>query len=116
MVLTNVMPRYGTRDHQRLGMLLIALMALAVLMLIPDFAFAAFDGSFKPNTVTTSNVDNSFSAWWKVIAGWGLWLSMLGLVFCVLCLKSQGWYIPAVLIAIFMFGEMVVNAVKGVMA
>ena len=52
MVLTNVMPRYGTREHQRLGILLVALLVLAVCMLMPSAAFAAFDGTFKPDTAT----------------------------------------------------------------
>lgn len=115
MVLTNVMPRYGTREHQRLGLLLIALFAIAILMLMPEFAYAAFDGTFKPDTKTQTNVDTSFAAWWRFIAVPGMWLSLGGLVFTVLFMGSRGWYIPLALAAIFMFGEMTIKGVKALM-
>lgn len=61
MVLTNVLPRYGQREHQRLGILLVALLAFAVFMLMPSMAFA-FDGTFKPDSATQTNVGTSFAA------------------------------------------------------
>ncbi|HDS1721813.1 hypothetical protein NPS53_09890 [Pseudomonas putida] len=116
MVLTNVMPRYGTREHQRLGILLVALLVLAVCMLMPSAAFAAFDGTFKPDTATQTNVDTSFAAWWRFIAVPGLWLSLGGLVFTCLFMGMRGWYIPLALAGIFMFGEMAIKGVKTLMA
>lgn len=115
MVLTNVMPRYGTREHQRLGILLVAMLIVALIMLMPQMAFAAFDGSFKPDTATQTNVDSSFAAWWRFIAVPGLWLSLGGFVFSVLFLRMAGWYIPLALAAIFMFGEMAIKGVKALM-
>ncbi|MQT57895.1 hypothetical protein GHO41_11145 [Pseudomonas sp. FSL R10-0399] len=112
MVLTNVMPRYGQREHQRLGILLVALLAFAVFMLMPSMAFA-FDGTFKPDSATQTNVGTSFAAWWRFIAVPGLWLSLGGLVFTCLFMGMRGWYIPLALAGIFMFGEM---AIKGVMS
>lgn len=114
MVLTNVMPRYGTREHQRLGILLFAVLVLAVFMLMPSAAFA-FDGTFKPDTATQSNVDNSFAAWWRFIAVPGLWLSLGGLVFTCLFMGMRGWYVPLALAGIFMFGEMAIKGVKSLM-
>lgn len=115
MVLTNAMPRYGTREHQRLGILLVAMLIVAVFMLMPQMAFA-FDGSFKPDTETQTNVDSSFAAWWRFIAVPGLWLSLGGFVFSVLFLRMAGWYIPLALAAIFMFGEMAIKGVRTLMA
>lgn len=114
MVLTNVMPRYGTREHQRLGVMLIALLAIAILMLMPDLAMA-FDGSFKPNAETQTNVDSSFKAWWRFIAVPGMWLSLGALLFTVLFMGGRGWYIPLAIAGIFMFGEMFINGVKSLM-
>lgn len=114
MVLTNVLPRYGTREHQRLGTLLFALLVLALVMLLPSAAFA-FDGTFMPDTTTQSNVDNSFKAWWRFIAVPGLWLSLGGLVFTCLFMGMRGWYVPLALAGIFMFGEMAISGVKTLM-
>lgn len=114
LVLTNVMPTYGTREHQRLGLLLIALLAIAVCMLMPSAAYA-FDGTFKPDTGTQTNVKTSFAAWWRFVAVPGLWLSLGGLVFTCLFMGMRGWYIPLALAGIFMFGEMTINGVMSLM-
>src|SRR5690554_2691902 len=109
------MPRYGTREHQRLGLMLIALLAVAVLMLMPDFAMAAFDGSFKPNAETQTNVDSSFRAWWRFLAVPGMWFAFGALLFTVMFMGARGWYIPLAVAGIFMFGEMVIDGVKSLM-
>lgn len=115
MTLYNVMPRYGSREHQRLGMLLLALLATALLMLMPSLAHAAFDGSFKPDTAVQSNVDSSFRQWWRFFAVPGMWIGIIWLAVCVGCFGSRGWQVPLVLAAIFMFGEMFVDGVKKIM-
>lgn len=115
MVIQPAMPRYGTHEHKRLGMLLLATLVIAIAMLIPDLAFAAFTGSVTPSTTVGTNIDNSFKAWWKWIATPAFWVSMLWLAVCVLCFGSRGWQIPVILGVIFLFGEMVVNGLKALM-
>lgn len=116
MVLTNVMPRYGTLEHRRLGILLLALFVLAIFLVIPNNAYAAFDGTITIDQTTSDNVNTSFAALWKKFSIWGLWFSLLGLAISVGCMSSKGWHIPFLLAAIFMFGEMVVNGFKNLMA
>ncbi|MPQ69396.1 hypothetical protein [Pseudomonas sp. MWU12-2323] len=116
MVLTNVMPRYGTLEHRRLGILLLALFVLAIFLVIPDNAYAAFDGTIAIDQTTNDNVNNSFAALWKKFSIWGLWFSVFGLAISIGCMSSKGWHIPFLLTVIFMFGEMVVNGIKNIMA
>ncbi|MFL1449101.1 hypothetical protein ACI77O_11970 [Pseudomonas tritici] len=115
MTLTNFMPRYGTREHQRLGLLLFALFVAAVLMIAPSMAHAAFEGLAVPDTKLQSNVDTSFRAWWRFFAVPGLWISVIWLVICVACFGSKGWQVPLVIGAVFLFGEMFVDGVKKTM-
>lgn len=115
MDFSNVLPRYGTREHRQLGLLLVTLLAVAVLMLMPDFAFAAFDGTLKPDSKVGTNLDGSFRAWWKFIAKPGFWIAMIWLAVCVLAFSSRGWQLPLVLGAIFLFGEMVVDGFQSLM-
>lgn len=116
MDLTNIMPRYGTREYQRLGIMLFALFAISVSMLTPDIAYAVFDGNFQPNSATVNNTNSSLVAWWKVISVWGMWAALLALAFSVLCMGGRLWYVPFALALIFMFGETLVNGLKNLMA
>lgn len=115
MVIADILPRYGTPQHQRLGLMLIALFAFALMMLMPDLAFAAFDGTAKPSTEVGTNLDNSFKAWWKFLSTPLFWVSMFWLAVCVLAFSGRGWQTPAILACIFLFGEMVVDGFKSLM-
>jgi hypothetical protein len=115
MNITSYMPQYGTREHKQMGMFLLMLLMVAIATVLPDIANAATAGDFKPNGEIITNVDSSFRAWWKALAVPAFWLSLGGLVFCVLFLGSKGWYIPLALAAIFMFGTTLVDGVKGIM-
>jgi len=115
LVIANVLPRYGTLQHQRLGMMLLALLAISLLMLMPDLALAAFDGTAKPSTEVGTNLDGSFRAWWKFLSTPAFWVSMVWLAVCVLAFSSRGWQIPFVLAGIFLFGEMIVDGFKSLM-
>ncbi|KQW19842.1 MULTISPECIES: hypothetical protein [Pseudomonas] len=112
MVIANVLPRYGTLQHQRLGMMLIALFALSLLMLMPDMAFAAFDGTAKPSSQVGTNLDSSARAWWKFLSTPLFWVSMIWLAVCVLAFSGRGWQVPLILACIFLFGELVVDGFK----
>ncbi len=116
MDFSNVLPRWGTREHKQLGLLLVTLLVVAVLMLIPDLAFAAgFDGTAVPDAGVGKNLDTSFRAWWKFLAKPGFWIAMIWLAVCVLAFSSRGWQLPFVLGAIFLFGEMVVDGFQKLM-
>lgn len=84
MHMTSFMPRYGSLEYRRLGVILMAVLIMALAMLAPDLAHAAFDGKFGPDTTTVTNANSSFLAWWKAIAVWGLWISVAALVISVL--------------------------------
>lgn len=107
-----MMPRYGTQEHKRLGLLLLALLIFSIVMLMPDMAFAAFNGTAKPTTEVGSNLDNSFRAWWKFLATPAFWASLFWLAVSVFFFSGRGWLIPVVLGAIFLFGEMIVDGFK----
>lgn len=115
MVTADVLPRYGTLQHKRLGMMLVALLVFSLIMLMPDLALAAWDGTAKPSTSVGTNLDGSFRAWWKFLSTPFFWLSMFWLAVCVLGFSGRGWQIPAILAAIFLFGEMVVDGFKSLM-
>lgn len=115
MDLTDVMPRYGTLEYRRLGLLLLALFVIAIFLVIPDSAYA-FDGTVTIDQTTNDNLNTSFAALWKKFSIWGMWISFIGLAISVGCLSSKGWHIPFLLAAIFMFGEMVVNGFKNLMS
>lgn len=113
MVIANFMPRYGTQEHKRLGLLLLAVLAVSIIMLLPDLAFAAgFNGTAKPATEVGSNLDSSFRAWWKFFATPLFWASMFWLIVSVFFFSGRGWMIPVVTGAIFLFGEMIVDGFK----
>lgn len=115
MVIANVLPRYGTPQHHRLGLMLMALFAFSLLMLLPDFAFAAWDGTAKPSTTVGTNLDSSARAWWKFLSTPLFWVSMVWLAVCVLAFSGRGWQTPLILACIFLFGELVVDGFKGLM-
>lgn len=114
MVIANCLPRYGTQEHKRLGLLLLAVLAVSIIMLMPAVAFA-FDGSFKPNTQVGSNLDNSFRAWWKWLATPMVWVSLIWLIVSVAFFSGRGWILPVIIGGIFLFGEMVVDGFKSLM-
>ncbi|HBO7921052.1 TPA: hypothetical protein L6A07_31230 [Pseudomonas aeruginosa] len=114
MDLSNVLPRYGTREHRQLGLLLVMLLVVALLMLMPDFALA-FDGTIKPDEKVGTNLDSSARSWWHFLAKPGFWIAMIWLACCVLFFSSRGWQLPFVLGAIFLFGEMVVDGFQVLM-
>jgi len=114
--LSNVLPRYGTREHRQLGLLLVMLLVVALLMLMPDFALAAgFDGTIKPDEKVGTNLDSSARSWWRFLAKPGFWIAMIWLAGSVLFFSSRGWQVPFVLGAIFLFGEMVVDGFQALM-
>ncbi|HBO2935415.1 TPA: hypothetical protein L4R50_000411 [Pseudomonas aeruginosa] len=115
MDLSNVLPRYGTREHRQLGLLLVTLLVVALVMLMPDFAFAAFDGTIKPDEKVAGNLDSSGRSWWRFFAKPGFWIAMFWLAGSVLFFSSRGWQLPFVLGAIFLFGEMVVDGFQALM-
>lgn len=114
MDFSNVLPRYGTREHRQLGLLLVMLLVVALLMLMPELALA-FDGSIKPNDKVAGNLDSSGREWWRFLAKPGFWLAMFWLAGSVLFFSSRGWQLPFVLGAIFLFGEMVVDGFQALM-
>lgn len=115
MVIANFMPRYGTQEHKRLGLLLLALLAFSIIMLMPDIAFAAFDGTAKPAASVGTNLDGSFKAWWKFLATPMVWICMFWLVVSVAFFSGRGWIIPVIIGGIFLFGEMLVDGFKSLM-
>lgn len=115
MVIANLLPRYGTLQHQRLGMMLLALLAISILMLMPDLAFAGFDGTAKPDATVGKNLDGSFRAWWKFLSTPAFWGSMIWLAICVFAFGCRGWQMPLLLGGIFLFGEMIVDGFKSLM-
>lgn len=109
------MPRHGTQEHRRLGLVLLAVLLMAVALAIPEMAFAAFKGDFAPDQAMVDTTNKSFLAWWKAIAVWGLWISVAALVVSVLFLGGRMWYIPVGVALICLFGESFVNGVKTMM-
>lgn len=115
MHMTSFMPRYGSLEYRRLGVILMAVLIVALAMLVPDLAHAAFDGKFGPDAATVTNANSSFLAWWKAIAVWGLWISVAALVISVLFMGGRFWWVPVCVALICLFGESFVNGVKNLM-
>lgn len=109
------MPRYGTLEHRRIGFLLFAALLIAFAMLTPQVALAAFDGSFGPDKNMVTNVNKSFTDWWKTIAVWGMWISAFAVLLSVLVFGGKFWWIPVCTALICLFAESFINGVKGFM-
>lgn len=108
------LPRYGSLEHKRLGMMGLMTLIIAFFCLIPDLAMA-FTGDFTPNDKVVTAVDGSFKKWWKTIAIPAFWLSLAGLVISVIFMGGRGWYIPLSTAALFLFGEMLITGVQKMM-
>lgn len=98
-------------DLRRFMICLCWLALVATFLLLPQLAHAAFDGNFSPDTAMTKNTNTSLKGWWQAIAGWGLWLSILGLLFSILFAGGKWWWIPVCVFLMSLFGEKVVNQV-----
>lgn len=110
------MPRYGTVEYRRLGIFMLLLAVSALFLLIPELAMAqSFQGDFGPNKDITQNVDKSFLAWWKTVAGWGIWIAVAALAISVLFFGGRFWWVPLAFGGICLFGETVVNGIRGLM-
>lgn len=86
-----------------IGLLILA--ALCAIFLMPSNAHAAFNGSFGPNADLTKNTTDSLKGWWKTVAGWGLWLSIGGLLFSIIFAGGKWWWIPVCVFLVCLFGE-----------
>lgn len=64
-----------------------------------------FDGNFAPSDTLSKNTNSSLKGWFKTIASWGLWISIIWLIGSVLFMGGKVWYIPAIIILICLFGE-----------
>lgn len=106
----------GWSYHIRLGDLrrfmigVAVLLVIAALLLIPDLAHAAdaagsWNGEFGPNQELAKNTNNSMQGWWRTIAGWGLYLSLLALAFSIIFAGGKLWWIPVCFFLLCLFGE-----------
>lgn len=117
MDLTSFMPRYGTLQHRRLGLLMLSLLAIAIAMLLPDLASAAtFKGDFAPDQEIVEASQNSLKAWWKSLSIYGLWVSFGGLVISILFMGGRFWWVPVCVAIICLFAETLVTGVQNMMA
>lgn len=85
----------------------------AVMTCMPESVMAAgFDGSFGPDKGLVTNTDSSLLAWWKAIAGWGLWVAIAFFLVSILFAGGKMWWIPVAIFLVCLFGEMTVSGVK----
>lgn len=113
------MPRYGTIEYRRLGLIMLMIGLAALCLLIPELANAqsagTFSGDFGPDKDLVTNVDKSLLGWWKVAAVWGLWLSLAALFISVVFFGGRFWWVPLAAAFICLFGETFVNGAKNLM-
>lgn len=85
------------------------LLAVIALLSIPELAHAegsgAWNGQFGPNAELAKNANNSMQGWWRTIAGWGLYLSLLALAFSIIFAGGKLWWIPVCFFLLCLFGE-----------
>lgn len=70
-----------------------------------------FNGQFGPAKDLATNTTASFQAWWKLIAGYGLWLSLIAFAVSIIFFAGRWWWIPVAVFLLCMFGEITVNQV-----
>ncbi|MBJ2215979.1 MULTISPECIES: hypothetical protein [Pseudomonas] len=116
MVVSQYMPRYGSKEHRRLGVMLLALFVSAIAILMPDIALAAFTGDFAPNETIVTNTNSSASKWWKVLSFWGLYGGIGWLIVSILAFNGKYWACPFLIALAALFGEPFINGVKALMA
>lgn len=114
MILSLGTKRYSRADWLRLGSFFSLFVVALVTMMIPDAAMAGggFNGQFGPNATLVTNTDTSLLAWWKAIAGWLLWLAVLGFLFSIIFAGGKWWWIPVAVFLVALFGEPAVSQVK----
>lgn len=98
-------------DLKRFLICLCWLCLAATFLVAPQAAQAAFDGNFSPDQTMSKNVNISLKGYWQMIAGWGLWVSIAGLLFSIIFAGGKWWWIPVCVFIMSLFGEKAVNQI-----
>ncbi|MDF9778805.1 hypothetical protein [Pseudomonas baetica] len=98
-------------EMRRFMVSLFLLIMVATFLFFPEMAHAEWSGKFGPTSDLKTNTTDSLKEWWKTVAGWGLYLSLAGLLFSIFFAGGKWWWVPVCVFLLCLFGEKTVTQV-----